>query len=51
VNDELKRMWKEAFIAEFKVLTWHFPGGTEENHEKPLDIRSPGRDLNAGHPE
>jgi hypothetical protein len=26
VNDELKRMWKEA--------VWHLPEGTEENHEK-----------------
>jgi hypothetical protein len=35
VSDELERMWKEAVMAYFKVLSRHFPGGTEENHEKP----------------
>jgi hypothetical protein len=35
VNDELERMWKEAVMAEFKVLSWNLPGRTEENHEKP----------------
>jgi hypothetical protein len=35
VNDELERMWKEAVVALFKVLSRHLPGGSEENHEKP----------------
>jgi hypothetical protein len=34
VNDELKRMRKEAVAACFKVLPRHVSGGTEENHEK-----------------
>jgi hypothetical protein len=35
VNDELEKIWKEAVMAYFKVLSWHSPGGTEENHDKP----------------
>jgi hypothetical protein len=34
VNNELERMRKEVVMAEFKVLSRHLPGGTEENHEK-----------------
>jgi hypothetical protein len=34
VNDELNRMWKEVVIGVFKALSWHFPGGTEKNHNK-----------------
>jgi hypothetical protein len=30
-DDELERMWKEAVVAYFKVLSRHSPGGTEEN--------------------
>jgi hypothetical protein len=33
VNNESKRMWKEAVMASFKVLSWRFPGGAEKNHE------------------
>jgi hypothetical protein len=33
--NELGGMWKEVVMAEFKVLFRHFPGGTDENHEKP----------------
>jgi hypothetical protein len=29
MNNELERMWKEAIIALFKVLSWHLPGETE----------------------
>jgi hypothetical protein len=25
----------EVIMAYFKVLSWHFLGGTKENHEKP----------------
>jgi hypothetical protein len=39
VNDELKRMWKKAFVAQFKVLSQHLPRGTEKNHEKPQIAR------------
>jgi hypothetical protein len=49
VNDELKRVWKDAVVAYFKVLTQNLPGWTERNHENQCqDIRSPGRDLNPG---
>jgi hypothetical protein len=33
MNSELERMWKEAAVALFKVLSQHLLGGTEENHE------------------
>jgi hypothetical protein len=33
-----ERMWKEADVAQFKVISWHLPAGTEENHEKPVKI-------------
>jgi hypothetical protein len=35
MNDELERMWKKAAMSSFKVLSRHFPGKTEEIHEKP----------------
>jgi hypothetical protein len=35
VNYKLEWMWKEAVLAQFKVLLRHLPGGTEENHKKP----------------
>jgi hypothetical protein len=47
VNDELERTWKEAVVAQFKALSRNSHGGNEENH----DSRSPGRNLNPGHPE
>jgi hypothetical protein len=31
----LERIWKEAFMVDFKVLSRHLPGGIEENHETP----------------
>jgi hypothetical protein len=34
--DELERIWKEAVLALFKVLSRHLSGGTEENHEEPV---------------
>jgi hypothetical protein len=33
VNDELERVLKEVFMAYFKVLCQHMPGGTEESHK------------------
>jgi hypothetical protein len=35
VNDELKKMWKEAAVAYFNMdlVALYFPGGTDENHE------------------
>jgi hypothetical protein len=35
VTDELEGIWKEAMVASFIILSWHSPGGTEENHENP----------------
>jgi hypothetical protein len=37
MNNELERIWKEVVMVEFKVLSQHVPGGTEEDHEKPQD--------------
>jgi hypothetical protein len=34
VNDVIKRMSKEAYMAEFIVLSQHFPGGTAETTKK-----------------
>jgi hypothetical protein len=31
MKDELERMWKEAVMAYFKVLSRNSPGGTELN--------------------
>jgi len=28
-------MLTEALMTYFKVLSWNFPGGTEENHRTP----------------
>jgi hypothetical protein len=50
VYDEFERMWKKADVAWFKVLSWHLPGGTEDNYENCQDNRSPDRDLNPGPP-
>jgi hypothetical protein len=39
-----KRPWPN-----FKLLSWHSPRRTEENHENlNQDIQSPGRDMNPG---
>jgi hypothetical protein len=34
MNNKLKRMWKEAIVAQFKALTQHLLVDTEESHEK-----------------
>jgi hypothetical protein len=33
VNNERERMWKQAVVAHFKVLSRNLPARTEENHE------------------
>jgi hypothetical protein len=33
VGDKFERMWEEAVVAYFKVLSRNLPGGTEENHQ------------------
>jgi hypothetical protein len=35
VNDEFGRMWKEAVLSAFKVLSRNFHGETEEKREVP----------------
>jgi hypothetical protein len=50
VNDELERMWKEAVVFKFKVLSWYL-SRTEENHKTSQDSRPPGRDLNPVSPD
>jgi hypothetical protein len=34
-----ERTWKEAVVVNCNVLSQHLPIGTEENHEKPQDIK------------
>jgi hypothetical protein len=34
VNNILEWMWKEAVMAPFKVLSWHWLRGTEGNNQK-----------------
>jgi hypothetical protein len=29
-------MWGEVIVTCFKILFWHFPGETEENHKKSV---------------
>jgi hypothetical protein len=41
----------EAVMASFQTLSWHLPGGTEENNEQPQDRQSPGQDINPGPPK
>jgi hypothetical protein len=45
MNDELERMWKKATMSSFKVLSRHFPGKTEETHEKPVRIAGLQADI------
>jgi hypothetical protein len=35
MTTELERILEEGVVASFKVLSWHFPGETEKNHETP----------------
>jgi hypothetical protein len=52
MNDELERIWKEAVMAYFNVLSRHLSEGTEANHEKICpDVRTRGRDLKLEPPE
>jgi hypothetical protein len=52
VNYEFESIWKEAFVAYFKVLSRH---SLEEMRKTPItlseDSRYPGRNLNPGPPE
>jgi hypothetical protein len=41
INDELERMWKEAVITYFNVLSRHSPGGTRGDREPSVNILGP----------
>jgi hypothetical protein len=34
VNNELERIWKDAIIAKFEVISWRLPGGAVESYKK-----------------
>jgi hypothetical protein len=38
VNNELERLWKEATMATFEVLSQYLPRGTEEIYGSPIRI-------------
>jgi hypothetical protein len=38
INDDLKSMWTEAFLAWFKIPSRHLSGVTDKNHEKPQSV-------------
>jgi hypothetical protein len=59
VNDELEMIWKDLegfgrkkMCFNFKVLSWHLPGGTDKNHKKKKkqESQSPNRDLKLNPP-
>jgi hypothetical protein len=35
LNNEWGRMWKEATMVYFMILSWYLPPDTEQIHEKP----------------
>jgi hypothetical protein len=35
MNEKFKAIWKEVVLTQFKVLSKHFPGGSEENRRRP----------------
>jgi hypothetical protein len=45
VNDEFRRIWMDAVVAQYKVLAQRLPWGPETNHEIPRS------DLKTGPPE
>jgi hypothetical protein len=52
INDELERIWKEAVLALFQVLSQHLTGELRKLMENlSQDSQSPGRDLNLGPPK
>jgi hypothetical protein len=49
VNDKLERIWKDATVAYFEVLSRQLPEMIGENREKKT--QSPGSDWRQGLPE
>jgi hypothetical protein len=39
-----RKVWKEKFFDLFRVLSVHFPGDAEDNHELFENIQCPGKD-------
>jgi hypothetical protein len=37
VNGECVKICNESVVSLFKVLSWHSPGGSEENHENVVE--------------
>jgi hypothetical protein len=35
INTDFGRMWDIKEMAQFEILTRHYPGKTKENHGKP----------------
>jgi hypothetical protein len=44
-------VWKEAVLAFFKIISQHWPGGTEENHETSIGITDSKQRFKLGCPE
>jgi hypothetical protein len=42
VISELEMFGKELAMASIEALPWYFPGGTEENYNKPQNNGCPG---------
>jgi hypothetical protein len=43
MNDELERIWTEADVTYFRVLSRNSPGGTKETVDKLQDSRCPSK--------
>jgi hypothetical protein len=37
---------KEEIVAQIQLPSWHFPGGNEQNYEKPVRVASLQADTN-----
>jgi hypothetical protein len=46
MNNELEKMWKEAVVAWFEILSENFSWGTEENHGNTHDDMFSDRGFN-----
>jgi hypothetical protein len=44
MNNEFERMWKEAVVAYFKIISWHFPAVSDKKNCH--DSWSPSQNLN-----
>jgi hypothetical protein len=51
MNNELRRMGKEAVLGKFTVPSRHSGGGTDEIYEESQGNWHPGRQSNQRHPK